>query len=101
MLAAFPWFNVYIQHKAVVPLWGSNSEDSPWFLGGETAGLGHSECRGSLHSWERAQCWYRALCHGPPCSCGWCPSISFYPETEAKTKTIIEDPGRGNFAFTG
>lgn len=71
-------------------------EDSPLFLGGGTAGLGHSECRGSSHSWERAPCWYRAQCRGPPCSCGWCPGISFYPETETKTKTIMKVQGTAN-----
>lgn len=113
MSAAFPWFYVYIQHQTVVPLLGLSKpqlrhqprfsdyshvhqncrEDSPWFLGGGTAGLGHSECHGSSHSWERAQCWYRAQCRGPPCSCGWCPGISFYPETETQTKTIMKVQG--------
>lgn len=109
----FPGSMCTFNKKTVVPLWGSSKlplqhqarfsdrshvkddcrEDSPWFLGGGTAGLVRSECRGSSHSWERALCWYRAQCRGPPCSCGWCPGISFYPETETKTKTIMKVQG--------
>lgn len=53
--------------------------DWPWFPWGGTAGRAHSGCRGSWHSWAGAQCWCRARCRAPPCSCEWCPGTSSCP----------------------
>lgn len=75
-----------------------NQVDSPWFLGGGTAGLGRSGCRGSLRSSGGARCWCRARFREPPCSCGWCRGISSCPVTNMERKSFFNKrvPQPGN-----